>query len=201
MDAPPADFLAPGLPAFSWAEFFWTAEDRLPSWEGFQSRRGAYGARDSRLPARGRVKVSIKTPFDRLAQPHPSQIAAYRWLKEHEAGVARAVREAAFANYPGARAAWLRHYPDEAAALPVLTEPGDLASVMGLHDVHVLATAKAGFAYVGFEFGCNWDDEHGFGVMTHKDRVIAVGLAHTAIGPSAEVMADGGRDLDEQGAS
>lgn len=79
----------------------------------------------------------------------------------------------------------------------MLVEPTDLAKVMGLHDVHVLATAKDGFAYIGFEFGCNWDDEHGFGVMTHTDRVVAVGLAHAAISRSSEVTADGGRDVDE----
>ena len=197
MESTPTDFTEPRLPAFSCVEFFWTAEDTLPSCAGFQSRGGAYGARDSRAPSRGRVAVSMKTRFDRLAAPHPSQIAAYRWLKDHEAEVASALREAAFAYYPGARAEWLQFYPDEASSLPVLTAPADLARVMGLHDVHVLATAKDGIAYIGFEFGCNWDDEHGFGVMTHKDRVIAVGLAHTAIGGSREVTADGGLDLDE----
>ena len=197
MDPTPPDFFEPGLPDFGWDECVWTATDTLPSWAGFQSRGGAYGARDRGEPSRGRVKVRINTPLDSPVLPHASQIAAYRWLKEHEADVARAVRDAAFAYYPGARAEWLRHYPDEARSLPVLTGPADLAQVMGLHDVHILATAKDGFAYIGFEFGCNWDDEHGFGVMTHKDRVVAVGLAHTAISRSSEVTADGGRDVDE----
>ncbi len=197
MDETPTDFIEPGLPEFTWDEYAWTAQDTLRSWAGFQSRGGSYGARDKREPSRGRVNISIKTPFDRLAPPHPSQVAAYRWLREHESDVARAIREAAFAHYPGARAEWLGYYPEEAARLPVLTEPADLARVMGLHDVHVLPTVKDGFAYIGFEFGCNWDDEHGFGVMMHKDRVIAVGLAHMAFGRSTEVAADGGQDVDE----
>ncbi len=197
MASPPPNFVAAGLPDFAWDDSVWTATDTLPSWAGFQSRGGAYGARDRAEPSRGRVKVRISTPLDTPVLPHASQVAAYRWLKEHEADVARAVRDAAFAYYPGARAEWLRDYPDEAAALPVLADPADLAKVMGLHDVHVIATAKDGFAYIGFEFGCDWDDEHGFGVMTHKDRVVAVGLADTAICRSSEVSADGGRDVDE----
>ncbi len=180
-----------------WDEFVWTAHDTLPSWAGFQSRGGPYGARDRREPSRGDITVSISTPFDRLAPPHPSQVAAYRWLKEHETDVARVLREAAFAWYPSARAEWLRSYPDEAVSVPVVPTQADLASVMGLHDVHVIATAKAGFAYIGFEFGCNWDDEHGFGIMTHKDRVIAVGDARIAIHRNSEVTADGGCDVDE----
>ena len=35
-------------------------------------------------------------------------------------------------------------------------------------------------AYIGFELGCVWDEEHGLGVMTHRDRVVDVGGADTA---------------------
>jgi hypothetical protein len=34
--------------------------------------------------------------------------------------------------------------------------------------------------YVGFEFGCTWDDEHGLGVLMHGERVVDVGGAETA---------------------
>jgi hypothetical protein len=40
--------------------------------------------------------------------------------------------------------------------------------------------SKDGFAYVGYEFGCTWDDEHGLGFMTHKDRIIDFGGADTS---------------------
>ena len=46
---------------------------------------------------------------------------------------------------------------------------------MGLASVHVLDVANAGVAYVGFELGCDWDDEHGAGVMTHKTRIVSFG--------------------------
>ncbi len=195
MDETPDDFVEPGLPRFSWDEYAWVARDRLPSWAGFQSRGGAYGAKDRRTPSDGAMQVSIRTRRDRPTAPHPSQVAAYRWLKEHEADVARAILDAAFRIYPGARAEWLRHYPDEASSLPILADPKDLAQVMGLHDVHVLAVEKDGFAYVGFEFGCNWEDEHGFGVLTYKDRVIDSGSARTAFQPSSAMTQDGGKML------
>lgn len=43
-----------------------------------------------------------------------------------------------------------------------------------------LAISKDGFAYVGFELGCSWDEEHGLGVLTHKDHVVKIGEAETA---------------------
>ena len=39
---------------------------------------------------------------------------------------------------------------------------------------------KDGIAYVGYEFGCIWDDEHGLGVMTHKTRIIDFGGADSS---------------------
>ena len=35
--------------------------------------------------------------------------------------------------------------------------------------------------YVGYEFGCEWEDEHGLGVLMHGTRVVDVGFADTAI--------------------
>ena len=52
-----------------------------------------------------------------------------------------------------------------------------LAPLMGLSGVHVLAVTRDGAAYIGFEFGCVWDGEHGAGVMTHRGQVVATGQA------------------------
>jgi hypothetical protein len=35
-------------------------------------------------------------------------------------------------------------------------------------------------SYVGLEFGCSWDKEHGFGVMLHGSRVFDIGSADTS---------------------
>lgn len=47
--------------------------------------------------------------------------------------------------------------------------------------VVVHAVVRDGAAYVGYEFACAWDEEHGLGAMTHRDRVVAVGQADVAI--------------------
>ena len=52
-----------------------------------------------------------------------------------------------------------------------------LSAAQGLSNVHVLRVARDGIAYVGFEFGCAWEEEHGLGVMMHRDRVVAAGGA------------------------
>lgn len=49
--------------------------------------------------------------------------------------------------------------------------------LIGLSQIHIMNVNKDNIAYVGYEFGCSWDDEHGIGFMTHKDRVIDFGSA------------------------
>jgi hypothetical protein len=56
-----------------------------------------------------------------------------------------------------------------------------MRSLVGLSTVHVLPVARDGVAYLGFEFGCVWDTEHGAGVMTHLDRVVATGQAAVSL--------------------
>jgi hypothetical protein len=35
--------------------------------------------------------------------------------------------------------------------------------------------------YIGYEFGCEWEQEHGVGVMMHGTRVVEMGGADVAI--------------------
>jgi len=42
---------------------------------------------------------------------------------------------------------------------------------------------KDNFAYTGFELGCDWDEEHGIGVMMHKKRVVVIGQVYISFNP------------------
>jgi hypothetical protein len=99
------------------------------------------------------------------------QVAAYQHLIDNEAVVAAEVVKALVEYCPG------EAYDGDDEELLVVSEPNDLRPFVGLCIVHVLNVARNGVAYVGFEFGCAWDHEHGAGVMTHLGRVIATGEA------------------------
>ena len=67
--------------------------------------------------------------------------------------------------------------------------------MIGLGIVHVLSIAKDGHAYIGFEMGCTWDEEHGVGVMTHMGRVVGVGQGDMGFDSSAAEN-DGGKAIN-----
>lgn len=166
----------PPFPTLTWNDYSWAAEVRLPSWAGFQSRRGPYASVSDARPSDGTARLTVDA--EAQAPPTQEQVAAFQHLLDNEAAVAEAVALALLDYYPGEREAYLDAYDiEESDDVPEVTDITGLCRLVGLSSVHVLSLARDGVACVGFEFGCVWDGEHGAGVMTHRGRVIAVGQA------------------------
>ena len=41
--------------------------------------------------------------------------------------------------------------------------------------LYILDVENDGMAYLGFHFICSWDEDHDYGVMMHKERVVKMG--------------------------
>ncbi|HWG45709.1 MAG TPA: hypothetical protein VN688_23310 [Gemmataceae bacterium] len=178
------------FPRLTWDSDSWSGEVRLPSWAGFQSRRGPYASVSDDGPSDGTARLTVDA--ETKAIPTPEQTAAFRHLIDNEAAVAEAVGRALLDYYPGERDAYLDAYDlEESDEVPEVADAASLRSLVGLSSVHVLSLARDGVACVGFEFGCVWDGEHGAGVMTHRGRVIATGQADCSF---VEWMAKQGLD-------
>jgi hypothetical protein len=135
------------------------------------SKKGSDGTvRLNVIPLEGKEKQA----------PTPEQAAAFQFLVDHDGSVHASVLGALFESYPDMNDSY--GYDDEEAdeLMPAINAPDQLKSLIGLSTVHVLPVSRDGVAYIGFEFGCTWDSEHGLGVMTHKDRVVKVGGADTS---------------------
>jgi hypothetical protein len=172
----------PPFPPLRWDEYSWVGKVKLPSWAGFQARGGAYGSRSSKKRSDGTVRLDVAVEDDEAqTPPNAAQIAAMRHLLDNEKAVASAVLEAIFEMYPEAKAEYEAGYGEEEdETLPTISDPKELRALMGLSTVHILDVKKGAAAYIGFEFGCAWEEEHGAGVMTHRGRVVEVGQADTA---------------------
>lgn len=168
------------FPPLKWDKYCWTGSIILISWSGFQSRLGPHGTVSSALSSDGSVQLNVATTDDKQAAPSPEQAEAVRHLLAHESTVRDAVLAAILRDYSGMRESY--GYDDDEAEelMPEVSEEGQFRDLLGLSNVHVLTVANEGTAYIGFEFGCTWDTEHGLGVMTHRGRVVDVGGADTS---------------------
>jgi hypothetical protein len=172
------------FPALEWEEFFWSATVTLPAWEGLQCRLGPYASRVGRKASDGTVRLSVSTPFgQKQAPPSPEQATAYRDLVARQRAIRDSILQAIFHEYPDYRASCIADYDlDESdETVPVLDRPEQLKDLIGLSGVLIHRVAREGVAYVGYEFGCVWEKEHGLGAMVHQDRVVTVGHADVAI--------------------
>jgi hypothetical protein len=168
-----------GRADFFWDDYFWKATVRLPDWRGFQSRRGPYASQDSESSSDGTIEI-VFAPTGRDDSPlKDDEIEFVRWAVRNSSEMQRSLLNGLFAAYPSLQEQYDGFVEPE--EMPSIRTVDDLRLLIGLHSVTVHQIEKDGVPYVGFEFGCTWDVEHGLGVLMHGTRVVEIGGADTAI--------------------
>lgn len=165
---------------FRWSDYFWTATVRLESWAGFQSRGGPYGSIDSPHASNGIVTV-VFAPEGRDGSPlTQSELDLVNWALSRERAIRDSALDALLSRYDAMRSDFLEwiESPDD---MPPVEHVDEFRRLIGLYSVNVHQVSKDGMPYVGLEFGCSWDAEHGLGVLMHGARVVDIGGADTAI--------------------
>jgi hypothetical protein len=102
----------PPFPSLRWEEFFWVGEITLPSWAGFQTRRGFYGSASAAQPSDGSARLTVTTENSKNRTLTTEQVTAFRFLLDNEAAVSAAVLRAIFEKYPEEREADGANTPD-----------------------------------------------------------------------------------------
>lgn len=166
-------------------------EITLSAWKGFQSRQGFYGGKDSAEISNGLVKVFITgRQVDYVKTSTQEQVNSISFLQGNSDKIRDEILKALFKELPEIK----EIYED---LVPEIKSIADFKNVLGLSIIHIMDSDKDGFSYIGYEFGCDWDDEHGIGVMMHKDRVIEIGQADTSFN-SWITYKDNGTEKEEQ---
>lgn len=179
----------PPFPDLTWGAGAWDGEIKLDFWAGALTRVNAYRGEPA---SDGTMSISI-SPSDEMVPPSTEQVKAFQYLLDNEKVVFQNLLQAVFKVYPKERDRYRDGYGysddmDEEEKeefeeeygddVPVLKKPEELKKLIRLHTVHI--TEEENAAYVGFEFDCNWEEEHGLGVLMHKDTVVNVGPADVA---------------------
>ena len=176
----PKENILRGHPPFEeleWSDDCWEGRIRLPAWAGFQSRGGAYCSRDAKAPSDGSVAVNVKPP-EKVKElvPTSAQCRAVQFQIERGEEVVRSVLTALLPHHRELKKDW--ELGDE--LMPPITSGEEFRKHIGLGQVHVLPYESEGLAYLGLEFGCEWEPEHGLGVVVHGARVVQIDAAEIA---------------------
>lgn len=164
----------------------------MNSWMGFQSRQGFYGSRDKDESSDGFVKVFVQgKEIDYVKTTTKQQVNAIRFLVDNSETVINALLVGLLNELPSLK----EIYED---LIPDIDNIEDFKNFIGLANLHIMNSDKDDFAYIGFELGCNWDDEHGVGIMMHKDRVVAIGQAETSFDSWVTFEDNGTSEIETQ---
>jgi hypothetical protein len=161
-------------------DLWWGTYLRLPSWAGFQSRFGPYGSENKPEPSDGAVAL-IFAPEGRGLEPLSEQeMRLISWFEQNEPSVSEEVK-VAIIEWCSPQSLERTSKFDFDDHFPVIADEQDLKENVGLYAVNIHQVNMGGIPYIGYEFGCAWDKEHGLGVLIHGTRVVEVGFADTAI--------------------
>jgi len=177
----PTILTMPPFPPLVWDGSAWGGRIPLNSWKGFQTRLGAYESVSADTPSDGIVCVCVEpaepppTETSRKQPPSATQADANRDFVDCERAIHDRIVQAVVEFYNSVVDTYIEYrVPD---LPPALDSPDQLRGLIGLNFVHVLAEEKDGVCYIGCQFGCEWDEEHGLGVMTHGGDVVEVGAS------------------------
>lgn len=160
--------------------FSWVAATILPSWNGYLDCTGAYGGPGTSKSSDGSVEI-VFAPEGRDASSLTEQeVSLIDWFLENEPSVSDAAKVAIFQKYPVLQVSYGYSTREKAEFMPDISTIDDLTHLIGLYAVNIHQIEKGGVPYIGFEFGCTWDEEHGLGVLMHGTRPVEVEGSDTA---------------------
>jgi hypothetical protein len=176
----------------------------LPRWEG-RVRVPFFSAYDTPAPwpvwneeeLQDQLKEGL---FDLFIQdqagtgPTDAQGRAFAHFQENQDAICAAVVAAIFASYQEQRQAFARGFEGDVSEEfgPALEGAEGLKRLIEFRSLYALegrgefgwdeptpeTWAKVkDWALLGFSFRCAWDDEHGLGVLYHRDKVVDVGIS------------------------
>lgn len=165
---------------------------RLQSWSGFRDASGPYGSPIRPLSDGSTAFRLIRTP-DSSDPPTPTERTAAEYVLMHEDEIAKAAIDAIFEDYRAFRSYYVAEYPPDVAAreLPDIAQADGLKQLIGL-DCIFLHASQPGHdrmqPYFGLAMGCEWDSEHGLGLLMQGTRPVEIAGEETAFdGSGVEV--------------
>lgn len=182
----PASYIpltVPGLPMLYGPKGGWCAwVTALPlphtaRFRGASARAALRGyAEPDRIAEPGEVAVYLENDDGSDDMPDAVMIEAARWLLENDAAFSRAVLDAMLADLPSLRAIEdSTVLADDAFRLPERWDEATLLPLVRLNNINLHPVGGA--PYIGLDFSCAWEDEHGYGLMMAGTEVVETGGA------------------------
>lgn len=153
---------------FTFNEDWWQTDVQFPAWSDF---------------TQGNITELTFAPEGRDETPMSAdEVALAIWVQDNHEQQKPLLLNALLEAYPDFRRQYFEDYDIEENEddLPTITSIDGLKKVIALEEINVHQISNDGVPYVGYQFSCSWDEEHGLGILMHNKRVVEIGGADTA---------------------
>jgi len=161
---------------FVWDDYFWISKTKLKSWEGFKTFRAG-----SRRPSDGTVQIVFAPEGRGGDELDTGELRLIDQFVKNEPEISKSALAYLAREYPKLQSQYCYSGTEKKEKMPDVRREADLRSLVCLHTLNIHQIADTGAPYVGYQFHCTWDEEHGLGILMHGTRPVEVGGADTAI--------------------
>ena len=102
------------------------------------------------------------------------------FLAANQQQILENILQALLKIYPSLQERYNYNPEEKPYFMPDITSIDGFAPLLSLGMFYLISVYKDDFAYIGFSFSCSWEQEHGLGVLIHKERVVAIDDAEMA---------------------
>ncbi|MGE7022458.1 DUF6985 domain-containing protein [Solibacillus cecembensis] len=110
----------------------------------------------------------------------PEHVNGYNYILHNQSKMLHAILNELLKQYPKMQLQYGYDEEEKNEYMHDVSHIQDFSSLLSPLTMYILDVSRDGLPYIGCIFSCKWDDEHAFGAMLHKDRVVEIGGADTA---------------------
>lgn len=158
---------------FVWDDYFWTSKTKLPAWAGFRA--------GSRKPSDGIVQIVFAPEGRGEGELTAEELRLMDQFVKNEPEISKSVLAHLVKEYPKLQSQYGYSGVEKEQIMPDIRSEADLRALVCLHTVNIHQISNKAAPYVGYQFHCTWDEEHGLGILMHGTRLVEIGGADTAI--------------------
>jgi hypothetical protein len=151
----------------------------LDAWTGYFLYDETFKLKKHKVVTNGQIDLWIDgVAQDGSVHISQEQVNAYFNLVEQQEGIKYSILQKLKKEFPNLLQTEYASWDHEDPIFPgiaALSEDFDFKNFIGPKSISIDDDIKDGVAYLTWNFNCRWDIEHGFSVITHKDRVIDIG--------------------------
>ena len=131
-------------------------------------------------PADDGVEISVGTRDEEQIEPCKEQIDAWSSFVENQEAICKKTLVRVLSYYIEMRPQYESMGPEFVEYMPVLTEAQPLAGMIRLSGISIRWPYENETVRIGVVFGCDWEMEHGLGLVYQLNDIVDIGMADCA---------------------